>query len=88
MATNRDFFNKRLVDLNMSQRALARIMGMDVASLNRTLNGLRKCGLDEAVALARHLDLPLSTIAKNLGVEMAGLKKRTELATATKLLLT
>ena len=75
MATNRDFFNKRLVDLNMSQRALARIMGMDVASLNRTLNGLRKCGLDEAVALARHLELPLATVAKNLGVEMAGLKK-------------
>lgn len=61
--------------MNMSQRALARIMDMDVASLNRTLNGLRKCGLDEAVALARHLELPLSTVAKNLGVEMAGLKK-------------
>lgn len=75
MATNRDFFNKRLVEMNMSQRALARIMDMDVASLNRTLNGLRKCGLDEAVALARHLELPLSTVAKNLGVEMAGLKK-------------
>ena len=78
MATNRDFFNRRLVKLNMSQRALARIMDMDVASLNRTLNGLRKCGLDEAVSLARHLELPLSTIGKNLGVEMAGLKKDPE----------
>lgn len=78
MATNRDFFNKRLVEMNMSQRALARIMDLDVASLNRTLNGLRKCGLDEAVSLARHLELPLSTVAKNLGVEMAGLKKEPE----------
>ena len=73
------FFNKVLADKNMSQRGLARLMEIDVASLNRMLNGQRRATLMEACEIARLLNLDLYTIAHHLGIETQGIRQPTQL---------
>ena len=73
------FFAKVLADRNMSQRGLARLMKLDVASLNRMLNEQRKATLTEACEIARLLNLDLYTVAHHLGMEIQGIRKPTDL---------
>ncbi len=73
------YFAKVLADRGMSQRGLARLMEIDVASLNRMLNGQRRATLVEACEMSRLLNLDLYTVAHHLGIEMMGIRLPTDL---------
>ena len=66
------FFKKALADRDMSQRALARLMQLDVASLNRMFSGDRAVQTHEAVKIARFLNLDLMLVIKKFGIETHG----------------
>lgn len=67
-----EFFKKRLADMDMSQRALGRLLELDVASLNRMFSGDRVVQLHEAVKIARFLKLDLMVVVKKFGIEAHG----------------
>ena len=69
-----DFFRRALADAGMSQRALARLMQLDVAALNRMFSGDRKVMLHEAMQIARFLNLDLMKVADKFGIETYGVK--------------
>lgn len=67
-----EFFKKRLADIDMSQRALARLLELDVASLNRMFSGDRLVQAHEAVKIARFLKLDLMVVIQKFGIEAHG----------------
>ena len=77
------YFAKVLADRQMTQRGLARLMELDVASLNRMLNGQRRALLIEACEMARLLNLDLYTVAHHLGMELQGIRMPPDLKVMT-----
>lgn len=67
--TDPEFFKRALVDAGLSQRGLARLMKIDVASLNRMFSGERMVRADEAVEIARFLHLDLIKVLQKFGIE-------------------
>lgn len=72
MAINTDWFKNRIADRRLSQRGLARAMGLDAAAVSLMLRGRREMKLTEAAEIARLLGLPVSEVLENAGVRMAG----------------
>lgn len=68
------WFKNRLADRQLSQRALARIMKLDVSSINRCLTGERAVSLAEAAAFARNLHVDLHQICRCFNIETAGIE--------------
>lgn len=60
MDTN--WFRDRLADRGLSQRALARIMGLDAAAVSLMLRGRRVMKLTEAAEIARLLGVPAEDV--------------------------
>lgn len=67
-----EYFKRVLADRDMSQRALARLMELDVASLNRMFSGDRAVQAHEAIKIARFLNLDLMTVMQKFGIETHG----------------
>lgn len=76
MKPDTDYFRRLIQERGLSQRSLARLMEMDVASLNRIFSGGREVKLRDAVQLARFLDLDLFHTAQKLGVEVRDLQSK------------
>lgn len=72
MTIDTQWFVDRLASRRMSQRALARLMGLDPGALSLTLRGKRKLTLDEAAQLAALLDVSTHDVLEHAGVQMAG----------------
>jgi transcriptional regulator with XRE-family HTH domain len=67
---DRRWFTTALADRRLSQRQLAKLMGVDPASVHRLLTGKRPMRLDEATALARLLDKPVTDVLDHAGVPL------------------
>lgn len=67
---NTRFFVNRIADLDLSNRETARRLNMHFASFHRIIHGQRKVQLDELVALAELLRLPLAEVIENFGVRI------------------
>lgn len=70
MPINTKWFRTKLSDREMSQRELARRMGLDSAAVSLMLRGQRQMKLTEAAEIARLLGVPAEEVLANAGVHL------------------
>lgn len=71
MATiNTKWFRDRLAEKGLSQRALARKLGLDQSAISLTFSGRRRMQFKEAADIAHLIGLPVSDVLKNAGVPL------------------
>lgn len=71
MPVNKRYFSDLMKDRKLSLREVARRMEVWPAALSRSLDDKRKMQMEEAVALARILAVPLAEVLINAGIEQA-----------------
>lgn len=64
-----EWFRRRLETIKMSQRKLAKHMGLDPGAVSLMLRGMRKIKLEEATLLAQILTSPTSEVIRAAGVD-------------------
>lgn len=69
---DRRWFTATLSDRRISQRQLAKLMGVDPASIHRLLTGKRPMRMDEAVNIASLLGVPVADVLGHAGVNVSG----------------
>lgn len=70
MEVNTKWFRDRIADRKLSQRGLARAMGLDSAAVSLMLRGQRQMKLTEAAEIARLLGVPAEEVLTNAGVRV------------------
>lgn len=70
MAVDTDWFRDRLAEKKMSQRGLARAMGLDAAAVSLMLRGKRDMKMPEAAQVARLLGVPAEEVMAAAGVRI------------------
>lgn len=71
---NSTWFRNRLVDKRLSQRQLARVIGVDPAAVSLMLRGKRKMDVSEAGAIAKALGVPVDEVLRHAGVDVRGVE--------------
>lgn len=71
MAVDTKWFRDRIADQRMSQRGLARQLGLDAAAVSLMLRGKREMKIAEAAAIARLLGVPADEVMAHAGVVIA-----------------
>lgn len=69
------WFVDRLADRDMSQRALAKLMGLDPAAVSLMFRGKRRMSMAEAAQLATILDIAPSEMFERAGISSSSNKK-------------
>jgi transcriptional regulator with XRE-family HTH domain len=72
MTIDTQWFTDRLAERRLSQRQLAKMMGLDNAAVSLMLRGKRKMSLDEAAQLAVLLQSTTAEILEAAGVQVTG----------------
>lgn len=67
-----DWFVSRLTDRRLSQRGLAKLMGVDPAAVSLMFRGKRKITVEEAAQLAVLLDVSVTEVLERLGMPVHG----------------
>lgn len=67
---NKKWFDDRLRDLDISQRGLAKLIGIDAGLLNHTLQGKRHIKPEEAGKIAEVLRVPAEEVFKHFGISL------------------
>lgn len=70
MPVDTQWFRDRLADQRMSQRGLARNLGLDPAAVSLTLRGKREMKIAEAAQIARLLGVPADEVMRHAGVRI------------------
>lgn len=70
MPIQTQWFRDRLADKRLSQRGLARAMGIDAAAVSLMLRGRREMKLTEAAEIARLLGVPAQDVLEHAGVRI------------------
>lgn len=65
------WFTSAMADRRISQRKLAKLMGVDPASIHRLLTGKRAMRMDEATNLSRLLGVPVADVLTHAGMDVA-----------------
>lgn len=60
-----------MADRRISQRQLAKLMGVDPASIHRLFTGKRPMRMDEATNLSRLLGVPVADVLSHAGLDVA-----------------
>jgi transcriptional regulator with XRE-family HTH domain len=76
MAIDTDWFTDRLAQRKLSQRQLAKLMGVDAAAVSLMLRGKRKMTLDEAAQIAVLLQSTTTDVLEAAGVPVTGAERR------------
>lgn len=76
MPTNKRYFLDLMKDRQLSLREVARRIDVWPAALSRSLDDKRTMRMEEAVALARVLSVPLTEVLVNAGIEEAVVTSR------------
>lgn len=76
MGINAKWFRERLADKGMSQRQLAKHLGIDPSSLTYMLKGERAMKMTEAPQIAAILGVPVQEVLTNAGVELDAPSRR------------
>lgn len=71
MAVDTKWFRDRIADQRMSQRGLARHLGLDAAAVSLMLRGKREMKIAEAAAIASLLGVPADEVMQHAGVSIA-----------------
>jgi len=67
---NQTWFQERLRDLKLSQRQLAKKIGLDPAAVSLMFAGRRAMSMDEAKAIADQLLVPVTEVMRQAGIEV------------------
>lgn len=67
---DRRWFTAAMSDQRISQRKLAKLMGVDPASIHRLLSGKRPMRMDEATQISRLLSVPVSDVLEHAGMNV------------------
>ncbi len=70
MTVNTQWFKDRLAERHLSQRGLARLMGIDSSAISLMLRGRREMKLTEAAQLAALIGVPAEEVLANVGVNL------------------
>ncbi len=73
---NKQYFRNLLLDRQLSQRQLAKLMGLDQSSVVRGFQGARKFTTHEVAKLAQLLQVPLEEVLSNLDVEVPHVRSK------------
>jgi DNA-binding XRE family transcriptional regulator len=68
MAIDTKWFKEKLADAGLSQRQLAKKLGLDQSAISLTFSGRRRMQFKEAADIARLIGLPVSEVLRNAGV--------------------
>nr|DAQ54369.1 MAG TPA: helix-turn-helix domain protein [Caudoviricetes sp.] len=68
MTINTKWFREKMADAGLSQRQLAKKLGLDQSAISLTFSGRRRMKFEEAADIARLLGLPVSDVLSNAGV--------------------
>lgn len=66
------WFANRIADLELSQRAIAKLMGLPPSVVNRLVKGSRRWQLEDVRAMAEILGVSATEIASRAGVDLPG----------------
>lgn len=66
--TNSHWFASKLADKRLSQRQLAKLMGLDASAMSLMLRGKRKMDVKEAGEIARFLGVHVDEVLRHAGV--------------------
>ena len=67
---NRDWFQDRLRQLKLSQRQLAKRIGLDPAAVSYMFSGKRRMTMPEAKVIAEHLLVPVTEVMRQAGIDV------------------
>lgn len=67
---NQEWFKEKLRHVKISQRQLAKKMGLDPASVSYMLSGKRSMSMNEAQSLAGHLLVPVTEVMRQAGIDV------------------
>lgn len=67
---NKAWFKEQLESHKISQRGLAKKIGVDPAAISYTFSGQRKMSMDEAKAIADILLVPVTEVMRQAGIEV------------------
>lgn len=67
------WFADRFESVGISQRGVAKELGIDHSSLANSMTGMRKLQIQEAIDLARILRVPLREIIERAGYDLRGI---------------
>lgn len=70
MAVNTEWFRTKLQERRLSQRGLAKLMGLDSSAISLMLRGRREMKLTEAAMLAALMGVPAEEVLANVGVNL------------------
>lgn len=68
MTIDTKWFRDRMAEAGLSQRQLAKKLGLDQSAISLTFTGKRRMQFKEAADIARLIGLPVSDVLKNAGV--------------------
>jgi transcriptional regulator with XRE-family HTH domain len=68
---NTRWFRDKLEDRNLSQRKLAKEIGIDPSAVSLMLRGLREISIEEAIQMAKILGLPKDEVLAQIGVDLS-----------------
>lgn len=64
------WFQTRLADRKLSQRSLAKVLGLDPAAVSLMLRGKRKMTAEEAVEVSRVLGVDVEEVLRHAGISL------------------
>lgn len=67
---NQTWFQDRLRELKISQRQLAKRIGVDPAAVSYMFQGKRGMSMDEARSIAEHLLVPVTEVMRQAGIDV------------------
>lgn len=70
MPMNTEWFKQRLADRKLSQRQLAKLMGLDPAAVSLTLRGQRRMTNEEAHFIASTIGVSVTEVLRQAGIEV------------------
>lgn len=70
MPMNTEWFRQRLADRKLSQRQLAKLMGLDPAAVSLTLRGQRRMTNEEAHFISSTIGVPVTEVLRQAGIDV------------------
>jgi transcriptional regulator with XRE-family HTH domain len=77
---NSQWFQDRIKAEGKSQRALARVLGIDPAQVTHLFRGRRRMQLDEASTIAQFLGVQVEEVLRHAGLPVSGGSRKVKLA--------
>lgn len=73
---NAEWFQQQLALKRLSQRLLARYLGLDPSAITLMFKGKRRMQLDEAARIAEFIGAPIEDVLSNAGLVLEGIRSK------------